>query len=137
MFTFVYTTSGHMTYIDGELHHTYTNQNYGIRFNTFARLFLGCEANGASASTPYLTGKESDFRLYYTALSSEDILDLYEVTASADRDNNFYTYEYVESDDSKSFCRNGELLIDDINEDSDVVSVSRDCVLNAQTINES
>ena len=136
MFTFVYTIAGHTTYIDGELHHTYTNQNYGIRFNTSARLFLGCEANGASSYVPYLTGKESDFRLYYTALSSEDILELYEVTASADRDNNFYTYEYVESDNSKSFLRNGELLIDDINEDSDGVSVSRDCVLNAQTINE-
>jgi hypothetical protein len=71
MLTFVYDSTGTRTYINGELHHTYTNTSYGIRFNTNARLFLGCEANSANPSSPYFNGQESDFRIYYTALTPE------------------------------------------------------------------
>jgi hypothetical protein len=77
MITLVYNTTGTKTYINGVLHHTYTNTSYGIHFNTNARLFLGCEANTASPSTPYFSGQESDFRIYATALSAEDIAQLY------------------------------------------------------------
>lgn len=38
----------------------------------------------------------SDLRIYVTALSEEDIKNLYEVTASADADNNYYVYSYDE-----------------------------------------
>lgn len=77
MITLVYDNTGTKTYINGVLHHTYTNTSYGIHFNTNARLFLGCEANTASPSTPYFSGQESDFRIYATALSAEDIAQLY------------------------------------------------------------
>ena len=80
MLTFVYDSTGTRTYINGQLHHTYTNTSYGIHFNTNARLFLGCEANTASPSSPYFNGEESDFRIYITALSAEDILDLYKTS---------------------------------------------------------
>jgi len=56
MLTWVYDTTGTRTYINGELHHTYTNTSYGIHFNTNARLFLGCEANTANPYTPYFNG---------------------------------------------------------------------------------
>ena len=77
MITFVYNSAGTKTYINGQLHHTYTNTSYGIRFNTNARLFLGCEANTATPSSPYYNGQMSDFRLYYTALTAEQIKELY------------------------------------------------------------
>ena len=98
MFTFVYTDYGTKEYIDGSLYHTYdyTNRAYGIRFNMNARLFLGCEASTANPTGPYLNGKESDFRLYYTALSADDILELYRTSISIDRDENIFAYEYVE-----------------------------------------
>lgn len=77
MLTFVYDTTGTKTYINGQLHHTYTNTSYGIYFNTNARLFLGCEANSANPSPPYFNGQESDFRMYATALSAAAVKELY------------------------------------------------------------
>lgn len=96
MITWVYTTANQKVYIDGELYSTYTYQTYGIRFNKNAHLFLGCEANSASPSSPYFNGNLSDFRVYVTALPEQDIKNLYEVAASADADNNYYVYSYNE-----------------------------------------
>lgn len=84
MLTWIYDTTGTRTYINGQLHHTYNNASYGIRFNTNARLFLGCEASGANPTTPYFNGQMSDFRMYYTALSAQDILSLYHNSALVD-----------------------------------------------------
>ena len=58
-------------------------------------------------STPYglsdtidmcsnLSGYISDYRIYTTALSDEDILELYNTQASVDKNNNFYSYSYNE-----------------------------------------
>lgn len=96
MITFVYDTTGTKTYINGELHHTYENTSYGIHFNMNTRLFLGCEANAANPSTPYLDGQESDFRIYATALSAAAIKELYDTSASIDASGNMYARELVE-----------------------------------------
>lgn len=90
MITLVYDNTGTKTYLNGELHHTYTNTSYGINFNTSARLFLGCEANVASPYTPYFNGMESDFRIYTTALSADDVKSLYQNTATIDADGTIH-----------------------------------------------
>jgi hypothetical protein len=84
MLTWVYDLTGTKTYINGNLHHTYTNTSYGIHFYTGARLFLGCEANAANPSSPWFGGQLSDFRLYATALSEEDIKILYHTSGFVD-----------------------------------------------------
>lgn len=96
MITWVYDSTGTKTYINGVLHHTYTNTSYGIHFNTNARLFLGCEASGANPSSPYYGGYMSDFRLYATAFSADDILELYQTAASIDSKGNLFCGEVVE-----------------------------------------
>ncbi len=96
MLTFIYDETGTKTYINGILHHTYTNTSYGIKFNTNARLFLGCEANTASPTSPYYNGQMSDFRIYYTVLTEEQILELYNTSASIDKNGNIYARELVE-----------------------------------------
>jgi len=108
MITLVYDTTGTKTYINGELHHTYTNTSYGIHFNTNARLFLGCEAAAANASTPYFPGNISDFRLYMTALVEEDIKKLYNTGMSIDNLQRLHAYEFVENEIANpKFYKNG------------------------------
>jgi hypothetical protein len=53
------------------------------------KFIMGCRSN---FSSPFFNGYLSDFRMYATTLSAEDVKELYEVSASVDRDNNFYTY---------------------------------------------
>ena len=96
MLTWIYDLTGTKTYINGNLHHTYTNTSYGIHFNTGARLFLGCEANAANPSSPYFNGQLSDFRLYATALSEEDIKILYHTSGFVDNQGNVFAGELRE-----------------------------------------
>ena len=96
MLTWEYDSTGTRTYINGELHHTYTNTSYGVKFNTNARLFLGCEASTATPTTPYFNGQMSDFRLYTTILTEEDLRELYQTSACIDKQGGFYSRELVE-----------------------------------------
>lgn len=119
MLTFVYDNTGTRTYINGELHHTYNNTSYGIYFNMNARLFLGCEANGSSPSAPYFYGSLSDFRIYCTALSNDDIKELYQTSASIDNKQNFYGREFSDTlFDTTSITKAGTVLADDFIEDT-------------------
>lgn len=97
MITLVYRANqGTKTYINGQLHHTYNNVSYGIHYNRNARLFLGCEANTASPGGQYYNGYESDFRIYATALTDEQILELYNTSGTIDKSGNLYAREVIE-----------------------------------------
>lgn len=119
MLTFVYDNTGIRTYINGELHHTHNYTSYGIFFNTNARLFLGCEANSSSPSAPYFNGSLSDFRIYCTVLTDDDIKELYQTSASIDNKQNFYGREFSDTlFDTTSITKAGIVLADDFVEDT-------------------
>jgi hypothetical protein len=107
MLTFVYDSTGTRTFINGNLHHTYTNTSYGIHFNTNARLFLGCEANSASPSSPYFNGQISDFRIYCTPLLDTDIKLLYNIGMRVDNLQNIHTFELNENKNKIAITRTG------------------------------
>lgn len=89
MITCVYKASvGDSMYLDGKLYEKKTYTSYGIHFNKNSYLFLGGESSGVSCIAPYFNGKLSDFRIYATALSDSDILELYHSSASVDNNGN-------------------------------------------------
>ena len=89
MITCVYKASvGDAIYLDGKLYEKKTYTSYGIHFNKYSYLFLGGESSGVNCITPYFNGKLSDFRIYVTALSDSDILELYLSSASVDNNGN-------------------------------------------------
>lgn len=96
MFTWIYTTNNTYLYVDGELKVTKTYTSYGLHFNTTAPLIIGGEATSNGGSSPYFDGKMSDFRIYATALSADDVLTLYNTAATIDNQGNLFTYEVVE-----------------------------------------
>ena len=53
------------------------------------------------------TGKISDFRLYATALSAEDIADLYHTPANIDNLGGIHGFEFVEENEKDSIYKNG------------------------------
>lgn len=81
--------SSNKLYMDGEL--------YGV-----AKTYKGITGstiviNGWDSSTSYKTnGYISDFRIYATALSADDIKELYSTSASIDKSGNIYAYEFKE-----------------------------------------
>ena len=103
---FVGTYDGFSTkiYIDGVLDGT--NNAYTTRtpmfYNTANTIFIGAEAATSKvlpAATPaYFNGKMSDVRIYATALSADDIMELYNTSAYICNNDTTYGYEFSECD---------------------------------------
>lgn len=100
MFTETWDGYRFKVYLDGEL--KFTNERYTTKTPVYYSqnynfLFLGGESGG-SATTPgdHFIGKLSDARVYATALSAEDVAELYNTPISLSNNGTLMGYEYVE-----------------------------------------
>lgn len=96
MITWVYSTVDRRVYIDGVLKSTITDTTYGLHFNTGSNLFLGCESSGANGVSPFFNGMLSDFRIYATTLTAEQVKELYDTSVTIDKNGNVYAREVIE-----------------------------------------
>lgn len=87
-FCFVHTDDNSKLYINGELKITGTSTNIPS-----GNYFIG--AWNTSSQQNY-DGNISDFRIYATALTEEQVLELYNTSASIDNNGNVYARELVE-----------------------------------------
>lgn len=81
-------------YLNGELVTTTDISSRGTSL-TISNLSIGNSYTGSSWNTKFYGGI-SDFRLYATALSAEDVKSLYNVSASIDKTGVLSAYEFVE-----------------------------------------
>lgn len=100
LLTQTYDPSSIKLYIDGELKNTYNITTYGMCFHSTANLYLAAEATATSWSDPAACSI-SDFRVYYTALSAEDIQQLYQLGAKIDNTHKIHTFELNENKQNK------------------------------------
>ena len=83
---------------------------------TFTQLYIGySQAGGVKRKT---LGNYSDFRIYVTALSAEDILQLYHTSAKIDNKQNLHTFELVEPATRISINKQGQILCNELEETS-------------------
>lgn len=54
-------------------------------------------------------GNISDFRFYVSALSAEDVLDLYHTSANIDDLGNLHGFEFIEDESKQSIYKNGQI----------------------------
>ena len=85
-------------YRDGQFIASATTTNSAMTYYSNNSVFIGAEAAASQTtpSSPYFNGYVSDFRVYGTALSPEDVAELYHTAASVDNHGNFFCGELKE-----------------------------------------
>jgi len=98
MLTGTFDGSSVRIYIDGELKKTTeTGSTNGIGYSS-AALCISAEAQSATApNNSAMVGDISDVRIYATALSDTDILDLYNIGAKVTKNGELHNYEINEN----------------------------------------
>lgn len=109
MFTGTYDGFTVKQYVDGVLNtsvNAYTTKTMAF-YNANNSIIIGAEASGGAGGIAgsYFNGLISDFRIYATTLSQQDIKRLYLVRASIDRNANFYVGE-IQEEQKKSISKN-------------------------------
>lgn len=106
-------------YIDGvNEKETLTTESGLIEYISNRLIIAGEAGSGATPESTLYVGGISDVRIYATALSADDIADLYKAAAKIDNNKNFHIYEIVEDQTSTSITKQGQVKISESNETS-------------------
>lgn len=100
MFTATYDGYKALVYVDGNFINTsdVSENKLLIEYSSTANLIIGAESSANGVIGPFFNGKMSDLRIYGTALSEDDIKELYNVPTSLDNNGNIFTGELIEED---------------------------------------
>ena len=82
-------------YINGELKGEVAKTG-NITYHSGTPWSIAVNPSGTGDGGEHFYGKLSDVRIYSTALSAFDIKELYNISASVDKDGNMYAYEFKE-----------------------------------------
>lgn len=82
-------------YVNGELKGE-VSKTGNITYNSSTPWAVAVNPSGTGDGGEHFYGKLSDVRIYSTALSDSDIKELYNVSASVDKNGNMYAYEFKE-----------------------------------------
>lgn len=98
MITATYDTSAIKLYLDGVLVKTSSSTTYGIHFTSNVNTYIGAEATtNKRCIAPFIGGKVSDVRIYYTTLTPTQIAELYNTAISISNNGTLLGYELVEN----------------------------------------
>ena len=86
--------------------------------------------------TPISEGNVQDIRFYATALTEEDVKDLYNVRHSIDKNGNYYTYELIEGETGVGMKRNGQTKCDEFIEEDGKFRMKNNSLIKANTFKE-
>lgn len=115
-------------YIDGEVAGSLASGGNSITYyNNY--LFISAEAGGNSTTpaTSTFVGDISDVRIYATALSDEDIKELYNTPTNIDNHGNMHTFEFVEDEvTDEQILKTGIVKTDNFIEFNDKLKVLAD-----------
>ena len=114
-------------YIDGELIKTWDYTSQGVYIVTAANNTLGNS----------FIGNLSDVRIYTTALSADDILQLYHTAMKVDNHSNIHVYEFIEDEDTITINKQGQLTADEYYELSNAKFYKTDTIASANQLIES
>ena len=90
-----YDSSKLRIYVNGELKGEVAKTG-NITYNSGTPWAIATNPNGTGDDGDHYYGKLSDVRIYATALSASDIKELYNTSASVDKNGNMYAYEFKE-----------------------------------------
>ena len=90
-----YDSSKLRIYVNGELKGEVAKTG-NITYNSGTPWAIATNPNGTGDDGNHYYGKLSDVRIYATALSASDINELYNTSASVDKNSNMYAYEFKE-----------------------------------------
>ena len=84
-----------------------------------------------------LNGNVQDIRFYATALTEDDVKNLYNTRHSIDKNGNYYTYELIEGQTRVGMKKNGQTKCDEIIENEDgSFSIKSDTTIKVNNIKE-